>query len=1189
MLESVPNTQRSSVRTTLFWAAICAGMVSLFFMVVSAYVLIIKPHYLTKETPSAIPEHVASWYGSQDNLLKRPTDVALNKQGMLYVCDSGTAEIVVFDRYGQRVKAFGKGTLKAPVSLAISRDGQLYVVDAQTKELLIFTSKGVLKKTISFSEEPPLAVEVGPAQAAGASSEEALYVATASGIAVGKLDGVFLRGYFNGGEGAGQLRGSAALSVAQSAQTASTAIPRLFVADALAQRTWALDSFETSPTESWRAQESFTPGGAVSDAAHVYLTDVLNGRIVVLDARTGEQTATFAREGSRDGELTAPRGVALFGQQLYVADAGNGRIEIYNTPSASGAKIETTPLWLVILLVGLCGVFAAGSLALLAVRMRIAQKRYLVDFSVAEKLGDERVRLGLERVATRVGYPADIEEWVLRGLKESMLRAQKVNVSQKSAAAIEESYPAFDAFDQQALAAALTSKRCIVTLDDEVRKAAHELGIETTSPELLRLRAQEDVAHDAGFTQVSAVVFLALTVVLTLLLCAAKFALPSQAFARQAGVEHSTVLLSSLQKPTKAQEKDCVRFSDTSATYNHASWQKQCSLCHESSLDQDDTRALSSTTRCEYCHAGSGLGGAVGVYLASKGDAHALGAKNSGHALGYYSQVSASSREGASELTCLSCHNSHTKITRTDVASCTDCHDKARASQAAIDTYQEDKATRQNATDHFELSGSVKAHGANDPQQNGNAAHSAAGLSCATCHRGGLEAAGSECSTCHYADSDFEKDKRRAQQRADWPHASTNDTALLGNWTTSAEGESLGKKVTLSEGMTLENQTRTACGRCHTTKDGTTFATSVHTLAHDSVRSGMVEHITSTATTSTLAATSPGYISTGGVSQSSPFASSFEFGPEDGSFEGVACSACHYSDVQTEHTLRSDKGCAACHDSKTKQGKTDWTQTRGSVTRDAFASCGTSESACHQSSWHGSNPDLAKKAHRLFNSAGKALKKTSCSADESGRACHGAQSAQSLFHFGAQDLASAHNDYWVAQKQNYSTNTRYTETISSIDTVRGCGLCHDKQTAQVNGADQAARARKGNASFDCKSCHKNETAVYAEDACFKADSWKAPSRIAEKKAAQEDALTKEAKEYLSKLALQTQEKGDRDDAESNGVLKPATTEGISKKIPEEFLPLTKPLSPLSPFSLIRGHLAPWPSILNTPTQNWENV
>lgn len=76
---------------------------------------------------------------------------------------------------------------------------------------------------------------------------------------------------------------------------------------------------------------------AISDDGRAYVLDGLNGRVVVFNT-DGKQAFSF---GTQE-KLALPMGIAVAGNQVYVADTGNQRIVIYNL---HGQFIKSFPLY----------------------------------------------------------------------------------------------------------------------------------------------------------------------------------------------------------------------------------------------------------------------------------------------------------------------------------------------------------------------------------------------------------------------------------------------------------------------------------------------------------------------------------------------------------------------------------------------------------------------------------------------------------------------------------------------------------------------------------------------------------------------------------------------------------------------------------------------------------------------------
>lgn len=78
-----------------------------------------------------------------------PRDVAIGKNGQLYVVDGGNFRVQVFDRDGKYLQSFGSigrqlGNFARPKEIATDRDGNVYVADAAFGNFQIFTPDGDL-------------------------------------------------------------------------------------------------------------------------------------------------------------------------------------------------------------------------------------------------------------------------------------------------------------------------------------------------------------------------------------------------------------------------------------------------------------------------------------------------------------------------------------------------------------------------------------------------------------------------------------------------------------------------------------------------------------------------------------------------------------------------------------------------------------------------------------------------------------------------------------------------------------------------------------------------------------------------------------------------------------------------------------------------------------------------------------
>jgi DNA-binding beta-propeller fold protein YncE len=87
-----------------------------------------------------------------------PRDVAIGKDGRLYVVDGGNFRVQIFDRDGKPIKAFGKvgrqpGQFARPKEIATDSEGNVYVVDAAFGNFQIFSPDGELLMFIGNRNE----------------------------------------------------------------------------------------------------------------------------------------------------------------------------------------------------------------------------------------------------------------------------------------------------------------------------------------------------------------------------------------------------------------------------------------------------------------------------------------------------------------------------------------------------------------------------------------------------------------------------------------------------------------------------------------------------------------------------------------------------------------------------------------------------------------------------------------------------------------------------------------------------------------------------------------------------------------------------------------------------------------------------------------------------------------------------
>lgn len=84
---------------------------------------------------------------NQSNVLVPPTyaDIAVNDNGIIFVCETNSRKIYQYDRKGNSVSVFGgegatEGYFSMPVAVDVNHEGQVFVLDSDRGEVQVFTA-----------------------------------------------------------------------------------------------------------------------------------------------------------------------------------------------------------------------------------------------------------------------------------------------------------------------------------------------------------------------------------------------------------------------------------------------------------------------------------------------------------------------------------------------------------------------------------------------------------------------------------------------------------------------------------------------------------------------------------------------------------------------------------------------------------------------------------------------------------------------------------------------------------------------------------------------------------------------------------------------------------------------------------------------------------------------------------------
>lgn len=256
--------------------------------------------------------------------LSMPSDVAVGKNGNIYVVDGGNHQIAVFDASGMPGAILGErgsqnGQLESPVGLGIGPKGNIYVADKGNHRLQVFDARGRFRRSIALEENGE---KISPVDVAVSANGKELFVTANNShrIVVYSSKGKFLRAWGGEGEEPGMFRFPATIAIDPNGN--------VLVVDVLNQRVQKFapggSLIATFGKLGGKAGTFFRPKGiAVDSAGRSYVSDSFLGVIQVFDA-AGEFLHVLGEEGVAT-VFDTPVGLTVHDSRLYVVQmlAGN--------------------------------------------------------------------------------------------------------------------------------------------------------------------------------------------------------------------------------------------------------------------------------------------------------------------------------------------------------------------------------------------------------------------------------------------------------------------------------------------------------------------------------------------------------------------------------------------------------------------------------------------------------------------------------------------------------------------------------------------------------------------------------------------------------------------------------------------------------------------------------------------------
>jgi DNA-binding beta-propeller fold protein YncE len=246
--------------------------------------------------------------GPEDEPFSMPSDVAVGRDGGLYVLDGVNHRVVVFDAAGELRFKFGSrgsdlGQLLFPLGITTTPDGKVYVADSGNHRFQVFSADGKPLKAVALP-------------------------GSASGVPPDPTDVAI-----------------------------DTARQHLYVVDNDNHKLHVYNLSNNSFEQVWggpgqgRRQFRFPFLIDTSSQGYVLVVEPINTRVQVLNS-DGKFVCFIGGWGIKPGQLFRPKGVVTFEDRVFVTDSYLGRIQVFNMggdflgmlTNSEGAPIQlTTP------------------------------------------------------------------------------------------------------------------------------------------------------------------------------------------------------------------------------------------------------------------------------------------------------------------------------------------------------------------------------------------------------------------------------------------------------------------------------------------------------------------------------------------------------------------------------------------------------------------------------------------------------------------------------------------------------------------------------------------------------------------------------------------------------------------------------------------------------------------------------
>jgi len=268
---------------------------------------------------------VNALFGVKEDLqMSKPYGITSDKDGKVYVTDTGLGTVWVFDEKAKKVSFLGAGQLRTPIGVAVDAKGRVFVSDSRAQRVYAYNSEGKQVMVLGHQKDEL----ANPSGLAIDTKSNRLYVANAKLHRIKVYDtntGKFLFDIGERGSDKGDLNFPTNISVRNG---------KLYVTDTGNFRIQLFDLdgklLKTFGRVGDQLGQFARPKGVDADSeGHIYVTDAAFDNFQIFNEE-GQLLLFVGGKGSDPGSFWLPSGLHIDGKdRVYVADQYNGRIQIF--------------------------------------------------------------------------------------------------------------------------------------------------------------------------------------------------------------------------------------------------------------------------------------------------------------------------------------------------------------------------------------------------------------------------------------------------------------------------------------------------------------------------------------------------------------------------------------------------------------------------------------------------------------------------------------------------------------------------------------------------------------------------------------------------------------------------------------------------------------------------------------------